>query len=77
MQSTSFPTEAMVWINEIDSARNMAELKSSHCKLGRKIPDLEVLDSKIASALKHLLTADFKSESTWKSKRHNKNKRFV
>ena len=24
--SSSFPTEAMVWINEIDSARNMNEL---------------------------------------------------
>ena len=42
--SSSFPTEAMVWINEIDSAENMDELKLSSSILGRKIPDFEVTD---------------------------------
>ena len=46
--SSSFPTDAMVGISEIDSARNMDELKSSSSMLGRMIPDFEVLDSKIA-----------------------------
>ena len=41
----------MVWINEIDSGRNMNELKSCNSTCGRMIPDFEVLDSKIASAL--------------------------
>ena len=50
--SSSYPIEAKVWINEIDSDRNMNELKSSSTILGRMIPDFEVLDSKIASALK-------------------------
>ena len=57
--SSSVPTEAMVWINEINSARNMDELKSSSSILGRMLPDFEVLDSKKASALKKLLSADF------------------
>ena len=58
--SSSVPKEPVVWINEIDSARNMDELKSS-CSLRRLIiPDFEILDSQIASALKKLLTADFK-----------------
>ena len=30
-------------------------------KIGRMIPDFEVLDSKIVSALKKLLTSDFKT----------------
>ena len=38
-------------INDVDSARNMDELKSSSTILGRKIPDVEVLDSKLESAL--------------------------
>ena len=49
--SSSFPTHALLWINEIDSARNMEEFWSSNSVLGRMIPDLEVLDSRIASAL--------------------------
>ena len=55
--------------HDVDFARHMDELKSSSSVLGRKIPDLEVLDSKLESALKSLLTADFKEdEATWKSK---------
>ena len=60
--SSSCSTEAMGWIKEIGSARNMDELKSSSSTLGPMLPDIEVLDSKIASALKKLLTADFKRE---------------
>ena len=55
-----FQQNAMVWINEIDSARNMDELKWSSSVLGRMFPDFDQLDSKIASALKKLFTADFK-----------------
>ena len=43
---SSFPTEAMVWINEVDSAKNLKELQSSNSFCERKIPDFEVLDSK-------------------------------
>ena len=42
--SSRFPTEAMVWINEIDSAENMDELKLSSSILGRNIPNFEVTD---------------------------------
>ena len=71
--SSSFPKEAMGWINEIDSARNMDELISFTSILGRMLPDFWVLGSKIASALKKVATTDFKRrKSTWKSKRHNK-----
>ena len=49
--SSSFPTEVMVQINETDSARNMDELRSTSSISGRKIPDFDVLDSNITSAL--------------------------
>ena len=50
----------MVWINEVDSARNMDELKWSSSVLGRMFPDFDQLDSKIASTLKKLLTTRLK-----------------
>ena len=61
--SSSCPKEAVVRINEIDSARNMNELKSSIYSLRLIIPDFEILDSQIANALKKGLTADFKRRS--------------
>ena len=39
--SPSFPTEATVWVNDIDSAREMNELMSSSSMLGRMTPDFE------------------------------------
>ena len=50
----------MVWIHEVDCARNMDESKSSNSSLGRNMSDFEVLDRKIASALNKLMAADFK-----------------
>ena len=60
-----FPSEAATWINDIDSARNIDELKSSNSILRRMLPDFEELDSEIASALKKLLTADFKQRRVY------------
>ena len=57
--SSSLPTKATVAVNEIDSAKNMKELKSSGSLLGRMVQAFEVLDSKITSALRRLLTTDF------------------
>ena len=37
--SSGFPTEAMVWIDDVDSSRNMDESKSSYSIQGRMIPD--------------------------------------
>ena len=57
----SYPSEAIVWIDEMDAALSMDELKTSESVAGRFIPDFEILDSKIASALKKKLTPnDFK-----------------
>ena len=44
--NSCFPTEAMLWIKEIDSARSMDELKSSGSILGRILPDFKVPYSK-------------------------------
>ena len=64
--NSSFPTEAMVWINETDSARDINELNSSYSILGRMLQDSEVLDSKkmrvLPSSCWPLIS---RGESTW------------
>ena len=44
---SQFPTEAMLWIKEVEMVESVDDLKSS--------PDLEVLDAKIASALNRII----------------------
>ena len=51
----SRPIEALVWINEIESAISIADLKTSKTVTGAKLQtNFEVLDSKIASGLKKI-----------------------
>ena len=67
----------MVSINEIDSVRNMDELKFSNSKTVRSLPDLEVLDSEIAGAHKKLLTADFKRRVYLEEQKALQHNRFL
>ena len=48
---SDFPSEAMLWIKEVE----MDELKSSRSVAGKKFPNFEVLDAKIASALDKII----------------------
>ena len=58
--SSSFPMDAMLWINEVDSAKSMNELTSSSSILGRMFSRFEVHYSPLASPLKKLLNSDLK-----------------
>ena len=48
---SQFPTEAMHWIKEVEMVDSVNDLKSSCSVRGIQMPDFEVLDAKIASAL--------------------------
>ena len=50
-----FPTEAMLWIKEVELVDAVDDLKSSCSVRGIRMPDLEVLDAKIASALNRII----------------------
>ena len=52
-------------------------LESCKMILGRMIPDFEVLESTIASALKKLLTADFKRRLYMEQQEAKQNRRFL
>ena len=52
---SQFPTEAMHWIKEVEMVDSVDDLKSSSSVGGIRMPDLEVLDARIASALNRII----------------------
>ena len=47
---SQFPTEAMLWIKEVELVDSVDDLKSSSSVRGIQMPNFEVFDAKIASA---------------------------
>ena len=52
---SQFPTEAMLWIKEVELVDSVDDLKSSCSVRGIQVPNFEVLDAKIASALNRIV----------------------
>ena len=52
--SSQFPTKAMLWIKEVELVDSVDDLKSSCSVRGIQMPNFEVLDAKIASALNRI-----------------------
>ena len=52
---SQFPTEAMQWIKEVDMVVSVDDLKSSSSTSGIEMPNFEVLDARIASALNRII----------------------
>ena len=52
---SQFPTEAMLWIKEVEMVESVDDLKSSRSIRGTHGPDFEVLDAKIAPALNKII----------------------
>ena len=51
---SDFPSDAMLWIKEVEMVDSVDDLKSSFCVRGIRISDFEVLDARIASALNRI-----------------------
>ena len=51
---SQFPTEAMLSVKEVELVDSVDDLKSSCSVRGIRMPDFEVLDAKIASALNRI-----------------------
>ena len=67
---SQFHTEALHWIREVEMVDSVDDLISSSSVRGISMPNFEVLDARIASALKKtsiILTS--KEESVWRNKR--------
>ena len=52
---SQFPTEATLWIKEVEMVDSVEDLKSSRSVRGIRMPDFKVLDAKIASALDRII----------------------
>ena len=52
---SQFPTEAMQWIKEVELVDSVDELRSSSSSRGIPMPNFEVLDARIASALNKII----------------------
>ena len=52
---SDFPSEAMLWIKEVEMVESLDELKSSRSAIGKDFPNFEMLDAKIASDLKKII----------------------
>ena len=52
---SQFPTEAMHWIKEVEMVDSVDDLKSSSSVRGIRMPDFDVLDARIASALNRII----------------------
>ena len=52
---SQFPTEAMQWIKEVELVDSVDELRSSSSTCGISMPNFEVLDGRIASALNRVI----------------------
>ena len=52
---SQFPTEAMQWIKEVELVDSVDELRSSSSTRGIPMPNFEVLDARIASALNKII----------------------
>ena len=64
------PTEAMLWIKEVEMVDSVVDLKFSCSGRGIRMPDFEVLDAEIASALNRIIhNTQFKKKSVWRNKK--------
>ena len=74
---SDFPSEAMLWIKEVEMVDSMDELKSSRSVAGKKFPNFEMLDAKIASALNKIIqNSHFKKKVSLEEMKAQKEDRF-
>ena len=67
---SQFLTEAMHWIKEVEMVGSVDELRSSSSLRGISMPNFEVLDARIASALNRIIhNSRFKEGSVWRNKK--------
>ena len=75
---SQFRTEAMLWIKEVEMVDSVDDLKSSCSVKGIRMPDFEVLDAKIASALNRIIhNTQFKRKVSLEEQKAQKEDRIL
>ena len=74
----TFPTEAMHWIKEVEMVDSVDESRSSSSTRGISMPNFEVLDARIASALNKIIhNSHFKRKINLEEQKAQKEDRFL
>ena len=74
---SDFPSDAMLWIKEVEMVDSLDELKSSRSVCGKNFPNFEMLDAKIASALNQIIqNSQFKKKVSLEEQKAQKEDRF-
>ena len=75
---SQFPAEAVLWIKEVELVDSVDDLKSSCSVRGIRMPDFEVLDARIASALNRIIhNSHFKRRISLEEQKAQKQDRFL
>ena len=75
---SQFPTEAMQWIKQVEMAESVDDLTSSSSTRGIQMPNFEVLDARIASALNRIIhNSHFKRRISLEEQKAQKEDRFL
>ena len=73
-----FPTEAMLWIKEVEMVKSVNDLKSSRSLRGTHGPNFELLDVRNASALHKIIqNTRFKKKVSLEEMKAHKEDRFL
>ena len=75
---SQFPTETMLWIVEVEMVDSVDDLMSSSSMKGIQMPNFEVLDARIASALDRIIhNSHFKRSISLEEQKTQKQHRFL
>ena len=75
--NTPWPQLTMSWIKGVEVAKSIDDLMTSHSNQGIDFPDLEMLDAKIASALRKIISnSNFNRRVSVEEQRAQKQDRF-
>ena len=75
---SQFPTEAVLWIKEVEMVDSVDDLRSSSSTRGISMPNFEVLDARIASALNKIIhNSHLKRRVSLEEQKAQKESRFL
>ena len=75
---SQFPTEALQWIKGVEMVESVHDLKSSSSTRGIQMPNFEVLDARIASALNKIIhNSQFKRRTSLEEQKVQKQDSFL
>ena len=75
---SQFPTEAILWVKEVETVDSVDDLMSSSSIRGIQMPNFDVLDARIASALNRIIhNSHFKRRISLEEQKAQKQDRFL